>query len=115
MQGTPQRRDKYIGQCQALKIKHKSMILSNKTRWNSTFRMIERALEMKTVRTVFFQVYTVFTMISTFCLLRLKAYMQTLRLDKNLQKFQITENGWKKLEAILVLLKVTLNMANQKY
>ena len=49
IRSSPQRREKFAAQCNIAKIKSKELILDVKTRWNSTYGMITRALELSGV------------------------------------------------------------------
>jgi hypothetical protein len=50
IRASPQRRERFNVQCKALGIVPKEQILDVKTRWNSTYSMIKRALELAEVR-----------------------------------------------------------------
>jgi hypothetical protein len=43
------RRQEYNRLCDVNKVKKKALVLNVKTRWDSTFAMLERALEMRCV------------------------------------------------------------------
>jgi hypothetical protein len=47
LRDSPQRREKLAGQCKAAGIRPKELVVDVRTRWNSTHRMIERALELR--------------------------------------------------------------------
>lgn len=53
IRSSPQRRDKFTSQCRACNINPKMVILDVKTRWNSTFHMINQALELIEVGIIF--------------------------------------------------------------
>lgn len=50
IRSSPQRREKLAAQCSVANIKSKELVLDVKTRWNSTYAMITRALELSEVR-----------------------------------------------------------------
>jgi hypothetical protein len=49
VRASPQRRAKFAETCRIQGLKEKNLILDVKTRWNSTYDMMKRALEMKKV------------------------------------------------------------------
>ena len=55
---SPQRRDKLSQQCKVLNIKDLQLIPDVKTRWNSTYDMIERALILQEVK-IFYQIFII--------------------------------------------------------
>jgi len=47
LRSSPQRMERFAGQCRFASLEPKSLVLDVKTRWNSTFEMIRRALELR--------------------------------------------------------------------
>jgi hypothetical protein len=47
IRSSPQRHEKFANQCEVLGVVPKELIIDVKTRWNSTFLMLERALELR--------------------------------------------------------------------
>ena len=58
IRASPQRRDKLSQQCKVLNIKDLQLIPDVKTRWNSTYDMIERALILQEVK-IFYQIFII--------------------------------------------------------
>jgi hypothetical protein len=53
VRASPQQRDLFAAQCVAADIKPLNLILDVKTRWNSTFDMLKRAVELRKVILIF--------------------------------------------------------------
>ena len=49
IRSSPQRREKFSRQCEVAGLSVKELVLDVKTRWNSTFFMIERSCELREV------------------------------------------------------------------
>jgi hypothetical protein len=74
--------EKLARQCEALEIPAKQLIDDVKTRWNSTFLMLERALELREPLDNF------------------------AACDRDLREYQLTDEEWSLLETVSGLLKV---------
>ncbi|CAG8526270.1 27760_t:CDS:2, partial [Gigaspora margarita] len=92
---SPQKRERLSRQCFILQIKKLELIDDVKTRWNSTYDMIERALNLQ------------------------QALNDLVLTDKSLIKYSLTNNEWNKLEQIKKLLKcfkdATLEISASSY
>jgi hypothetical protein len=49
IRASPQKREKFSKQCDILNLSKKELIIDVKTRWNSTYNMLERAFEYQEV------------------------------------------------------------------
>jgi len=52
IRSSPQRRERFNLQCTVLKIKELELIPDIKTRWNSTYMMMNRALYLREVKSI---------------------------------------------------------------
>jgi len=50
IRASPQRRERFARQCDVLEVKVLELIPDIRTRWNSTFTMMQRALQLREVR-----------------------------------------------------------------
>jgi len=80
IRSSPQRREKFAHQCQSSGVPAKELVADVKTRWNSTFAMVERALEMR------------------------EPLDNTVDADRELRKHQLTEDEWTLLATTCKLL-----------
>jgi hypothetical protein len=71
-----QRREQFARQCEAAKIRPKELVVDVRTRWNSTYDMIERALELR------------------------KPLDEMAELVSDLRKYKLTDGEWKLLVGI---------------
>jgi hypothetical protein len=49
IRASPQRREKFTFQCRIFELRPKELVLDVRTRWNSTYYMLKRAIELKGV------------------------------------------------------------------
>jgi hypothetical protein len=82
IRSSPQRRETLAFQCRAPGLTSKQLIVDVRTRWNSTFLMLERALELR------------------------GPLGDVATLDKDLHAYQITDEEWSMLETVCDLLKM---------
>ncbi|CAB5351658.1 unnamed protein product [Rhizophagus irregularis] len=77
IRASPQRRDRFSRQCDLYPtVKDLNLILDVKTRWNSTYLMIERALQLQ------------------------KPLDETIRIEPELEGFSISSNEWQTLKEL---------------
>lgn len=81
IRSSPQRREQLAKQCVVEGLEFKNAILDVRTRWNSTYDMLERALEIR------------------------KPLALTVQSFKQLEYLQLTNDEWNKVQATINLLK----------
>jgi hypothetical protein len=79
---SPQRREIFKMKCISSKLKNKILILDVKTRWNSTYWMLQRCLELKV------------------------PYQNALSAIPKLKKYVLNEVEWKRVESLLQVLNL---------
>ena len=95
IRSSPQRRESFRLQCRVLEKDQLELIRDVSTRWNSTFHMISRALELR------------------------PALDLALKMDTNLTRFLLSTEDWTNLERMRDFLQpfkeITVFMSSQKY
>ncbi|CAB5217264.1 unnamed protein product, partial [Rhizophagus irregularis] len=79
---SPQRQERFVRHSEAANLKDLKLILDVKTRWNSTFDMLNRAFEMR------------------------EAIDAMVNSDRDLRSFEITDDEWNKIKEIISVLKI---------
>ncbi|CAG8796190.1 12516_t:CDS:2, partial [Dentiscutata erythropus] len=82
IRSSPQRRERFMRQVKAAGLENCNLILDIKTRWNSTYEMLVRALEMH------------------------EAINAITYLDKDLQSLQLDIDEWDKIREVVIILEI---------
>ncbi|CAB5213516.1 unnamed protein product [Rhizophagus irregularis] len=82
IRASPQRRERFFRQCNSQNIKELNLILDVKTRWNSTYLMLKRALELQV------------------------PLDNIAAIDRELNDFSILSDEWKIIEELCRVLKI---------